>query len=228
VYEKDDERAGNRVYGAETAEMFTAYAHALTEDGSERDVVWIRISGTGEEVKAIAGLFGLPESSENINLGLDASEKNFKALAPGGSKYIHVASHGTLGEGGEQPALVLSLIGNEGTGEDGFLTMSEIFNMKTPADMIVLSACETGRGKMEKGEGVAGLSRAFLYAGANSLVVSLWNVDDMKTKDLMVNFYKKLRTGTDREAALTQAKREFIKDRLAPFYWAPFVYIGGN
>ena len=75
---------------------------------------------------------------------------------------------------------------------------------------------------------MAGLSRAFLYSGANSLVVSLWNVADMETKNLMVDFYKKMLGGTDRETALLQAKREMISKGLHPFYWAPFVYIGVN
>ena len=128
-----------------------------------------------------------------LRLGLEANEKNFKALAGGKNRYIHVAGHGTLGEGGAgEPALVFSLVGNEEGKEDGFLTMSEVLGMDIGAEMVVLSACKTGQGDMEKGEGVAGLSRAFLYSGADSLVVSLWEVADEETKQFMVGFYDKL------------------------------------
>ena len=229
VYDDKDTRAGSYGFGEETNDMMVAYSRALSDGSDDSGAVWQRIPGTGEEIVALQEVAGESLESVNINLGIDASEKNFKQLAPDGYRFIHVASHGTLGEGGaNQPALVLSLVGNEGTGEDGFLTMTEIINMKTPADMIVLSACKTGQGKMEKGEGVAGMSRAFLYSGADSLVVSLWNVADQETKDLMVDFYEKMIGGMNRESALRKAKIEMIKQGLHPYYWAPFIYIGVN
>jgi len=229
VYDEEDERGGERGYSEDTEYMLAAYTRALAQGDEERGAAWRRLPGTGIEILAIAELFGLNEEYENVNLGLDASEENFKELAPEGSRYLHVASHGTLGEGGaRQPAVVLSLVGNEESGENGFLTMTEAFNMKIPADMVVLSACKTGQGRMEKGEGVAGLSRAFLYAGADSLVVSLWSVADEETKDFMVGFYEKLLDGTDKETALLEAKREMIDKEMHPFYWAPFIFIGAN
>ena len=221
-----------RAHGSEMAEDTTYalanYTRAMATD-DERGELWCRIEGTGIEVNAIAEKIGLDETSGHLFLEQDANETNFKKYAPDGSRFLHVASHGTLGEGGaRQPALVLSLMGNEDTGEDGFLTMTEVFNMKTPAEMVVLSACKTGQGKMERGEGVAGMARAFLYSGADSLVVSLWSVADEQTKDLMVRFYELILAGEDRQSALTATKREMIADGLAPFYWAPFVYIGVN
>lgn len=185
-----------------------------------------RIPATGEEVNAIASEVVSEKKSEQTLLGLDASEANVKKMAAQKYSIIHIASHGTLGAGdGFQPALILSTIGDM-KGEDGFLQMSEVFDMKTPGALVVLSACETGRGNIEQGEGVAGMGRAFLYAGAKSLVVSLWSVADEQTKNLMVSFYDKLLSGSNPESSLRDAKLEMIKNGLPPFYWAPFVLIG--
>lgn len=222
-----DARAAGRGVSEDTAMMLSSYSRAL---GDGKEAAWCRIPGTAEEVTAIAGLLGAGGGNTSVELGEDASEGNFKKLAEGGGRVIHIASHGTLGEGGaRQPALVLSLSGNEASGEDGFLTMSEVFNMKIPADMVVLSACKTGEGQMEKGEGVAGMSRAFMFAGARSLVVSLWSVADKETKELMTDFYAEMSRGdVSRLDALTAAKRAMAARGLAPYYWAPFIYLGGE
>jgi CHAT domain-containing protein len=202
-----------------------AYTRGLAgeDTAATRGSLWMRIPGTGVEVKTIAGLL----DAQDFFLGADATEARFKDEGPRGARFVHVASHGTMGEGGAgQPALVLSLIGNES--EDGFLTMTEVFNLKVPAETVVLSACKTGQGVMERGEGVAGLSRAFLYAGANSLVVSLWSVADEETKNLMVDFYTRLKSGEAPGAALNAARRTMISAGMHPYYWAPFVFVGGR
>ena len=113
-------------------------------------------------------------------------------------------------------------------GEDGFLRMSEVFNLRVPARLVTLSACETGRGRLERGEGVAGMSRAFLYAGADSLVVSLWSVADAETRDLMIDFYKRLQAGDTPKSAITNAKRAMAESGMHPFFWAPFVIMGSG
>jgi CHAT domain-containing protein len=113
--------------------------------------------------------------------------------------------------------------------EDGLLQMYEIFNMKLNADLVVLSACETGLGKDVKGEGLIGLTRAFLYAGTPSVVVSLWKVEDRSTADLMVRFYRHLKGGKLSKAeALRQAQLELIREGkfTHPYHWAPFVLVG--
>ena len=113
--------------------------------------------------------------------------------------------------------------------EDGLLQVYEIFNLRLNADLVVLSACETGLGKEVKGEGLIGLTRAFMYAGAPSLVVSLWKVQDLSTAELMVGFYRSLKNGSLSKAeALRQAQLELIrKGQLAhPYYWAGFVLMG--
>jgi CHAT domain-containing protein len=105
----------------------------------------------------------------------------------------------------------------------------EIFNLKLNADLVVLSACETGLGKEVKGEGLIGLTRAFLYAGTPSVVVSLWQVQDRSTAELMVRFYRHLKNGQPSKAeALRQAQLELIRHGTFahPYYWAPFVLVG--
>jgi CHAT domain-containing protein len=124
--------------------------------------------------------------------------------------------------------VVLSLNG-EGE-EDGVLQMNEIFNLDLKADMVVLSACQTGLGKVVRGEGMIGLTRAFMYAGAPSAVVSLWRVQDSSTAEFMRSFYSHLRAGKSKVEALRQAKLEMIRSDIPahrfPYYWAPFVLVG--
>ncbi|MBI4471005.1 MAG: CHAT domain-containing protein [Acidobacteria bacterium] len=115
--------------------------------------------------------------------------------------------------------------------EDGLLQVYEIFNLKLNADLVVLSACETGLGKEVEGEGLVGLTQAFLYAGTASLVVSLWKVSDRSTPELMVSFYEYLNIGAvTKSEALRGAQLRLIKNgRYAhPYYWAPFILVGDD
>lgn len=190
---------------------------------------WKRLKSTGTEAEEVSALF---KDNAVVYTGFDASEDKFKeSMKTGAYRYLHVGAHGTVKLApGSEPAIIFSLLHPAGksVSDDGYLTMSEVFNMKVPVDMAVLSACMTGCGAQEKGEGVAGLSRAFLYAGADSLVVSLWSVADVQTKELMVDFYTMLKGGMNRESALREAKIDMIKQGKLPFFWAPFVYIGVN
>jgi CHAT domain-containing protein len=122
---------------------------------------------------------------------------------------------------------VLNLVGNTGVDrDDGFLELDEIANLKLNADLVVLSACQTGQGKMARGEGVSGLARAFLYAGSKGVVCSLWSVDDRETANLMVDFYGHLQKGQAAADALREAQLRMIREGKAPLYWAPFILIG--
>ena len=116
--------------------------------------------------------------------------------------------------------------------EDGVLQMSEIMRLKLNADMVVLSACRTGLGKLLNGEGVLSLTRAFFYAGASSVAVSLWNVNDLATAELMKAFYLNLVRGLPKDEALRQAKLTLINGRHRPwqhpYFWAPFVLVGAR
>jgi CHAT domain-containing protein len=113
--------------------------------------------------------------------------------------------------------------------EDGLLQVSEIYDLKLDCDLVVLSACRTGRGQLLSSEGILGLSRAFLYAGARSVVVSLWDVSDISTAHFMKDFYKHLLSDDSGATALRKAKLQMLqgsKQKRHPYYWAPFVVIG--
>ena len=186
-----------------------------------------RLEHSGREVEKIATYF--PENESKIYLRETATEENVKsenALAK--FKYIHFATHGLIDE--QNPDFSsLVLTQDKNSKEDGFLQAVEIFNLKTNASLVVLSACQTGLGKMIRGEGMVGLTRAFLYAGTPSVVVSLWNVSDVTTANLMEEFYSNLIDGNlTKTKALQKAQLSMIRDEqyAHPFYWAPFILIG--
>ena len=145
-------------------------------------------------------------------------------------RYIHIATHGLFDS--ERPglsALVLSLVDEQGKPQDGFLRAHEIYNLNLPADLVVLSACQTGLGKEIKGEGLVGMTRGFMYAGAARVVVSLWNVNDKATSELMAKFYKNMfKDGERPAAALRAAQVEMWRQRQwqSPYYWAAFTLQG--
>jgi len=145
-------------------------------------------------------------------------------------RYVHFATHGYLDT--TRPALsaiVLSLVDEQGRPQDGFLRTLDIYNLNLPAELVVLSACETGLGKDVKGEGLDGLMRGFMYAGARRVIVSLWNVNDKATAGLMQRLYTgMLRTNKTPAAALRAAQIEMLRTRQwqSPYFWAPFVMHG--
>ena len=145
-------------------------------------------------------------------------------------RIVHFATHGLLDSGHpELSGLVLSLVNERGDPQRGFLQLQDIYNLKLSADLVVLSACETALGKEVRGEGLVGLTRGFMYAGAPSVVASLWNVDDMATAELMGRFYgAMLRQGLRPSAALRQAQIEMHAQKrwLSPNYWGAFVIQG--
>ncbi len=125
--------------------------------------------------------------------------------------------------------LVLSLVDPQGRAQDGFLQMHDIYNLKLNADLVVLSACETALGRDVRGEGLIGLTRGFMYAGAPRVVASLWRVPDSATAELMKRFYEGLlRDGLRPAAALRRAQVALSNERRwsAPYYWAGFIIQG--
>lgn len=179
-----------------------------------------------EEVDGIARLFRADE--REVFLGEAANEENVKAPQRlSNYRFIHFSTHGYVNEARPRlSGLLLSQPGNPQS-EDGLLSSYEIFNLKLKADLVVLSACETGLGKEIKGEGLMSLMRAFMYAGTPSVVVSLWNVNDESAADLMVRFYRHLqKDGVSKSEALRQAQLEMINYSGFPFFWAPFVLVG--
>ncbi|MGH9971705.1 MAG: CHAT domain-containing tetratricopeptide repeat protein [Pyrinomonadaceae bacterium] len=182
------------------------------------------------EIDGIAKLF--PAEDRELFFGADASEENVKAperLSP--YRIVHFSTHGYVNEARPRfSGLVLSLprsASRNPQADDGLLAAYEIFNLKLKANLVVLSACETGLGKEVKGEGLMSLTRAFMHAGTPSVVVSLWNVNDESASDLMIRFYRNLNSGRMSKAeALRQAQLKTINDNGFPFYWAPFVLVG--
>lgn len=182
------------------------------------------LPGTRDEVKTIASVFG---KDARVVLEADATEALVKSGNLASYPYLHFATHGVV----DEVAPELSRIYLQNTpGEDGNVFSGEIFNLKLNANLAVLSACQTGLGKFSRGEGVIGLSRALVYAGARSIIVSYWSVADESTAELMADFYNILlaKPGLNARTALGQAKRDMIKNGKfsSPYFWAPFVLIG--
>jgi len=194
------------------------------EETKETGYRFNRLANTAKEVREVSALF--PDS--RVLIGPDASKDNLKKEDLTSRRYILFSTHGILGNEIpyiKQPALVLNLVGNKE--EDGFLTATEIFNMNLNADLVGLSACQTGLGIQSAGEGVVGLSRAFMYAGTDSVLVSLWSVSDESTYKLMVRFFEGLKQGKDKLTALKEAKNYLRTNGYDnPFYWAPFILMG--
>jgi CHAT domain-containing protein len=189
-----------------------------------------RLNGTRTEAEQISKLAKASGAQADVWLDLDANEDNLGVRDISKYRIIHVATHGLLNA--ERPqftGVVLSLVGNKT--HDGFVRTDEVFNLRLGSPLVMLSACETGLGKEKRGEGVMGLTRAFMYAGAPTVGVSLWSVADKSTADLMTDFYKRLLStgeGTTSSSALRGAQLAMIsgKKYSAPFYWAPFVLVG--
>jgi CHAT domain-containing protein/tetratricopeptide (TPR) repeat protein len=194
-----------------------------------------RLLNSRGEVEEIAKLFA--KNQTDLYFENSASEENVKAKDRLSQyRIVHFSAHGLVNE--KRPrfsGIVLSLpkVDNEGiplSEEDGLLSAYEIFDLKLNADLVVLSACQTGMGKEIKGEGMMGLMRAFMYAGTPSVVVSLWNVNDRSAADLMIRFYKNLwKPGSEKlnkAEALRKAQLEIIEMGSKPYHWAPFILVG--
>jgi CHAT domain-containing protein len=188
-----------------------------------------RLKGTRTEADQIAQLSRASGRQADVWLDFNASETNVETRDVKKYRVVHFATHGLLNaEHPQFSGLILSLVGNQNA--DGFLRTDEIFNLKLGSPLVMLSACETGLGKEKRGEGVIGLMRAFMYAGAPTVGVSLWSVADRSTAELMSDFYRNLlaKDGVSPSTAMRAAQQKMIggKKYSAPFYWAPFVLVG--
>ena len=157
-----------------------------------------------------------------------ASEAALKSMDLRSHRFIHFATHGILNE--EIPELSGIVLSQDTTrGEDGVLHLGEVYNLDLDADLVVLSACQTGFGKMAKGEGLISLTRGFMYAGADALLASLWQVEDRSTREIMVDFYQRKLNGEPSAEAIRAAKvslMEYHPLLSQPYYWAGFILIG--
>jgi CHAT domain-containing protein len=235
VYDKADKRVeGEKDLSQATQDALAKYL-AGADRGPTRGEAYARLGFTGQEAAAIRARLGAADT--DVLTGLQATEAAVKAASERGllarARYVHFATHGILGlDTGQPPALVLSLVGNDGARDadgginDGFLRLDEVTRLQLNADLVVLSACETGKGRLYAGEGVTGLARAFLYAGSRGVVASLWSVDDRETATFMAQLYGGLKDGQAAADALRAAKLAMIRAHKPPVYWAPFILIG--
>ncbi|MBI1763747.1 MAG: CHAT domain-containing protein [Acidobacteria bacterium] len=193
----------------------------------------LRLPFTRREAEAISAL--VPAAERKVALDFDATLATATNAELGQYRYVHFATHGLLNnEQAQLSGLVLSLVDPTGAPQHGFLRALDVYQLKLPAELVVLSGCRTGLGKEVRGEGLQGLTRGFMYAGARRVVASLWEVSDVATAELMRRFYAGLlsqKPGAKRlapAAALRAAQVSLWREgrwRL-PYYWAAFVMQG--
>ena len=215
-------------YEAHAASILTAGSDLARAIKSFSRAGFSRLPFSREEAEAIADL--VPKNSLLKATDFQANRTVVASGALARYRIVHFATHGLLNsEHPELSGLVLSLVDENGKTQDGFLRMHEIYNLRLSADVVVLSACQTALGKEIKGEGLVGLTRGFMYAGAERVVASLWQVDDLATAELMKRFYQgMLKDGLRPAEALRAAQIEMSKQKQwsAPYYWAGFVIQG--
>jgi CHAT domain-containing protein/tetratricopeptide (TPR) repeat protein len=241
----------NPVFSAQDNRVNTARRtaqadHAASDKGEQRGLS-VQVQKAAAETGVSDGLAGIPplpgtrQEAERI-LSFAPEAEGMKATdfaanretATGNQlshyRFVHFATHGFLNsEHPELSGIVLSLVNEKGEPQNGFLLANEVYNLSLPAELVVLSACQTGLGKEVKGEGLVGLTRGLMYAGAARVVVSLWSVDDEATSELMTHFYREmLKKGVRPAAALREAQIIMSKQNRwrAPYYWAAFVLQG--
>ena len=189
----------------------------------------LRLNAAHWEAEEISKL--VPERERMQALDFAANRQTVTSPELGQYRIVHFATHAFNNSvHPELSGIVLSLVNERGEPQDGFLRLSEIFNLKLPTELVVLSGCQTGLGKEVKGEGLIGMTRGFMYAGAPRMVVSLWSVDDRATSALMARFYKRMLGGQKQppSAALRAAQIEMWKETgwKAPYFWAGFIFQG--
>jgi CHAT domain-containing protein len=230
VFEADDPRVKREAAaGTPESDESKQVRKALRDIGLSADGVQIpRLLASREEAEAI--MTWVPWRSGLKAVGFEATRERVLTGDLANYGIVHFATHGLINsEHPELSGLVLSLFDEHGRSQDGFVRLHDIYNLKLPSDLVVLSACSTGLGKDIKGEGLVGLTRGFMYAGASSVIASLWKVDDDATAELMKHFYAAIfRKGLTPAAALREAQLTMSKNERwgAPYYWAGFIIQG--
>ncbi len=180
-----------------------------------------------EEVKKIYKMFKEKNKPAEIYIHSNATEEVIKSDKPNKFKYIHLATHAFMNEKNPKlSGIVLSSDSKET--EDGVLYSEEIYNLDLNADLVVLSACESGLGEIVRGEGIIGFTRGLMFSGAKNIIVSMWNVADRSTSKFMTELYSRILEGKKYSEALRQTKLNFIKSDMysEPFYWGAFNLVG--
>jgi CHAT domain-containing protein len=223
VFNRHDPRV--TVAGAETTPPSPALDRSARESGaSGLDRLWF----TRQEAEGIAAL--APAGEVRTHLDFEASLDRVKEADLGSYRIVHLATHGLLNNSHpDLSGLVFSLVDSRGNPREGFLPAYEVYNLHLNADLVVLSACQTALGDDIRGEGLVGLTRGFMYAGAARVVASLWRVPDAATAALMRRFYRGILTDHLPPAAALRAAQTSIRAERrwsAPYYWAGFTLQG--
>jgi CHAT domain-containing protein len=222
----EDPKANTLTAARETEQL----ERSLRESGlTEAGVRIPRLINTRREAAAVVAL--ATEQDRKQSLDFEASRATATSAELGQYRFVHFATHGLLNsQHPELSGVVLSLVDKQGKPQDGFLRLIDIYNLRLPVELVVLSACQTGLGKEIRGEGLVSLTRGFMYAGAPRVVASLWKVDDKATAELMKRFYQgmlgdqKLRPAAALRAAQVVMWKQ--KQWREPYYWAAFVLHG--
>lgn len=194
----------------------------VTRLRGRRDLAFTRLIATQKEALGIKKAF--PKRVDEFT-GLDASKQRLELLDFMKYYILHFATHSLLDlNQPELSSIVLSLVDKTGQECEGFLTVSDILNLKLSAELVTLSSCQTALGKEKKGEGVIGLTRAFFYSGTKRVISTLWSVNDEVTANLMVKFYNNIGSGLSVSSALRKAQLDTLRTQKykSPYYWAAF------
>jgi CHAT domain-containing protein len=230
IFELDDPRiTGSKVSPEKHAgERPIALNQAIRDMGGSGYIV--RLPASRDEANTIAAILR-SRDPKTVYVALDFDASRDKVLSEGLLRYrlLHFATHGIVdARHPEMSGLILSLIDRRGKKQDGYLRLGDIYKLKLSADLVVLSSCSSALGKDLESEGIIGLPRGFLYAGAKSVIASLWKVNDAATAKLMSSLYARIRRGETPSSALRGAQLEMLHDQQwsKPYYWAGFVLQG--
>ncbi len=197
------------------------------ESGQMGGLQFQRLSRTSELAEDLAAMYN---KNSVVYTGFAASKRNFfENISPSLKKFNEVvfATHGYFGKdlpGIMEPVLVLTLVP---PGIDGYLRMTEVMGLHMNADIVALTACQTGLGKQTSGEGTMGMGRAFQYSGARSVLMSLWSVHEVASMNLIKSFFRNMKEGKNKSDALAAARSEIRKNGFDhPFFWAGFILVG--
>jgi len=230
VFSNSDDRVQNAKSGSIIASSASDETVGPTVRGLEGLVRGgpARLLHASEEADAIVAT--MPRGTIKVAKAFDASRETAMSSSVSEYQIVHFATHGFFNsEHPELSGIVLSMVKPDGSKTDGFMPLQDICRLNLSAQLVVLSACETGLGKDIKGEGLMSLTRGFMYAGSQTVVTSLWKVDDRATAELMKDFYQSmLQGGLTPAAALRLAKQRIRQQKAwsAPYFWAGFVLQG--
>lgn len=229
VFEADDPRIPiNRAKAHGAQERPAALTRAISDIGRAQYIP--RLQASRDEANAIANVLR-SRGSQGVRVSLDFAASRDFVFKDGLTRFrlVHFATHGLVdSRRPEMSGLILSLIDRNGRKQDGYLRLGEIYKMKLSADLVVLSSCESALGKDLEAEGIIGLPRGFLYAGAKSVIASLWKVNDEATAKLMADLYARIQRGESPSSALRGAQLKMTRDEQwsNPYYWAAFALQG--